>query len=169
MRINKIIFILLAGLFLTGCRKQLLPTTIEIKDPVRHYYPIKQGQDLAISIQIRNTGMQPLVIKEIQTSCGCISVNEDRRIIVPVDGKDYIRLKYNSTKNVGLVSQTVWIYGNITHGGVAVMNFDVNVVPDADYTRDYEHLYEQYNLKNGIVRKAVDGDNAERQYYIKEP
>ncbi len=28
------------------------------------------------------------------------------------------------------------------------LKFDVNVVPDADYTRDYEELYQDFNTKN---------------------
>ena len=118
---------------------------------------------------MRNKGPHPLVIKEIQTSCGCIIVDDDSRIIVPVDGKRGIQLKYNSTKNIGYVSHTVWLYGNILSNGVAKMKFDLNVVPDADYTRDYEQLYEQYNEKNGFVKEAVDGKTSERVYYTKEP
>lgn len=164
-----ICFITLISLLLLGCKKQLQPTSVEIKDPIRRYNAIKQGEDLIISFQVWNTGPHPLVIKEIQTSCGCLTTAEDSKIFVPVDGKRKIQFKYNSTKNIGLVSNTIWIYGNIIDKGVAKMKFYVNVVPDADYTRDYEQLYEQYNLKNGVVKEAVDGKASERQYYTKEP
>lgn len=160
---------LLVALLFTGCKKQLHPTSIEIKDSIRHYYAIKQGEELTIKFQVTNKGPHPLVIKEIQTSCGCIIVDDDSRIIVPVDGKRDIQLKYNSTKNIGYVSHTVWLYGNILSNGVAKMKFDLNVVPDADYTRDYEQLYEKYKEKNGFVKEAVDGKTSERVYYTKEP
>lgn len=157
------------ALLLLGCKKQLQPTSVEIKDSIRHYYAIKQGEVLTMNFQVRNTGIHPLVIKEIQTSCGCIITDDDSKIFIPVNGNRTIQLKYNSTKNIGLVSHTIWIYGNIIDKGVAKMKFYVNVVPDADYTRDYEQLYEQYNLKNGVVKEAVDGKASERQYYTKEP
>ena len=49
------------------------------------------------------------------------------------------------------------------------LKFDVNVVPDADYTRDYEELYQEFNTKNGIVREMVDGKESELGYYVGEP
>ena len=58
--------------FLSGCKKKVRPTTMVIKDSVRHYYPIKQGQQLDIMFTITNTGDAPLVISDIQPSCGCI-------------------------------------------------------------------------------------------------
>lgn len=45
---NKSIFYILLltalPLCFTGCRKEVRPTSMTIKDSVRHYYPIKQGQ-----------------------------------------------------------------------------------------------------------------------------
>ena len=47
---NKSIFYILLltalPLCFTGCRKEVRPTSMTIKDSVRHYYPIKQGQQL---------------------------------------------------------------------------------------------------------------------------
>lgn len=43
------------------------------------------------------------------------------------------------------------------------------MLPDADYTRDYEELYQDFNTKNGIVREMVDGKESELGYYVGEP
>ena len=77
-----------------------------------------------------------------------------------------MHMKYNSNKNVGHVQHTVRIFGNIAPNGLAVLKFDVNVVPDADYTRDYEQLFKEYNLKNGIVDDIVGGKERDKGYYI---
>ena len=73
---NKSIFYILLltalPLCFTGCRKEVRPTSMTIKDSVRHYYPIKQGQQLDIMFTITNTGDAPLIISETQPSCGCI-------------------------------------------------------------------------------------------------
>ena len=54
------IFLLTAlPLCFTGCRKEVRPTSMTIKDSVRHYYPIKQGQQLDIMFTITNTGDAP--------------------------------------------------------------------------------------------------------------
>ena len=56
---KSVLYILLLTVFpffLSGCKKKVRPTTMVIKDSVRHYYPIKQGQQLDIMFTITNTG-----------------------------------------------------------------------------------------------------------------
>lgn len=52
--------------------------------------------------------------------------------------------------------------------GKAELTFDVNVVPDADYTRDYEELFQEFNAKNGIVKEMVDGKESELGYLCRD-
>lgn len=168
MRKSKLLYttLLVCAALISSCQKRVEPTTVEVHDPVRHYFPIMQGQPLELVFPIRNVGANPLVVNEIQTSCGCIIVDRKSRIIVPPEREHFLRLTYNSTKNVGLVEHTVWIYGNIAPAGVLKLRFDINVVPDADYTRDYEQLFQEYSIKNGLVKKLVDGKESERGYYV---
>lgn len=156
-------------LMLSSCRKEVRPTSIELEDPDRHYYPIKQGQQLDIMFTITNTGHAPLIITDIHPSCGCIIVDKSSHIIIPEQGVKQFRATYNSIKNIGLVSHCIRIYGNILPDGRAEMKFDVNVVPDADYTRDYEELFQDFNVKNGIVKEMVDGKESELGYYVGNP
>ena len=83
---NKSIFYILLltalPLYFTGCRKEVRPTSMTIKDSVRHYYPIKQGQQLDIMFTITNTGDAPLIISEMQPSCGCIILDKSSHIII---------------------------------------------------------------------------------------
>ena len=170
---NKSIFYILLltalPLCFTGCRKEVRPTSMTIKDSVRHYYPIKQGQQLDIMFTITNTGDAPLIISEMQPSCGCIILDKSSHIIIPEDGIRQFKATYNSIKNVGKVVHRIRIFGNMLPNGKAELKFDVNVVPDADYTRDYEELYQDFNTKNGIVREMVDGKESELGYYVGEP
>lgn len=165
-------FIVIALLVLAAsavsCSKRVQPTTVEITDPVRHYFPVLQGQTLELMFPVANTGDNPLVITEIQTSCGCIIVDRKSHIIVPPGRTQHIRLTYDSNKNVGAVAHTIWVYGNILPAGSVKLKFDVNVVPDASYTRDYEEIYREIGLKNGIVQRMVDGRETEKNYYVDE-
>ena len=158
--------LLLAAMLVSSCSKRVQPTSVEAKDPVRHYFPILQGQKLELMFPVTNTGENPLVIHEIQTSCGCLVADRKSRIIVPPGRTQHIRLTYDSNKNVGAVEHTVWVYGNILPAGVLKLRFDVNVVPDAAYTRDYEELFREHSLKNGIVKELVNGKEAEKGYYV---
>ena len=154
---------------ISRCIKEFNPKSMHIKDSIRHYYPIKQGQQLDIMFTVTNTGAAPLIISEMQPSCGCIILDKSSHIIIPEDGIRQFKATYNSIKNVGEVIHRIRIYGNMLPHGRAELKFDVNVVPDADYTRDYEELYQEFNTKNGIVREMVDGKESELGYYVGNP
>lgn len=136
-------FFLLALLAVMGCTRKVQYTTVEIRDPVRHYYPILQGQELTVLVRLENKGKVPLVIKDIQPSCGCIVLESDHEMVVPPDRFMFVTLRYDSRKNVGKVEHSVRFWGNISPEGWTEMRFDVNVVPDASYHHDYEELFDK--------------------------
>ena len=149
---KRILPILAFALVLVSCSTRVQYTTVEIKDPIRHYYPILQGQDLTVTVRVNNTGKVPLVVKDVQPSCGCIILESDHEFVVPPERSMYVTLHYDSRKNVGKVEHAIRFWGNISPGGMAEMRFDVNVVPDANYHHDYEELYD----KNESARKLKE-------------
>lgn len=164
---KRILLLAFFALSLTACTSRVQFTTVEIKDPIRHYYPILQGQELTVMVRVNNTGKVPLVVKDVQPSCGCIMLENDREIVVPPDRSMYVTLKYDSRKNVGKVEHSVRFWGNIAPSGMAEMRFDVNVVPDASYHHDYEELFDKTeNLQH--MRDFVDGINSQTGlgYYV---
>jgi hypothetical protein len=164
-----ILLILICGaVVFSSCKRKVEPTTVQVIDPNRHYYPILQGQEMDMKYEIVNVGNNPLFITEIQPSCGCMVVDDDYPITVLPHKNGFIHIKYNSTKNVGLVDHYIRCYGNFAKTGMLELRFDVHVVPDADYTRDYEELYRDYEAKNGKVKEAVDGKES-NQYYVGQP
>lgn len=157
---KKLLPILLFALLAAGCTTRVQYTSVEIRDAIRHYYPILQGQELLVNIRVNNTGKVPLVVKDIQPSCGCILLENDHEFVVPPDRSMTVTLRYDSRKNVGRVEHSIRFWGNILPDGMAEMRFDVNVVPDANYHHDYEEMYDksesakklkEYMRKNGEV------------------
>lgn len=137
-----------------------------ITDPDRHYYPVIQGEILPITYEIENISDHPLVVQEIQTSCGCLIPFDDLPIMVLPNKKNTIRLGYNSIKNTGHVEHQVYLYGNFTDSLYRLLTFDTNVVPPADYTRDYEVLYHDQAQKAKLkIEDLVDGNSIEKGYY----
>ena len=160
-----VLLVLLGCITLTGCKKRIGMTTVEVPDSVRHYYPVIAGQELNLMYDLTNTGDQPLIIRDIQPSCGCIVTMPPSRMVLP---EKSIRLKftYQSAKNIGYVQHVIRIYCNVPPNGIVKLVFDTNVVPHADYTRDYEELYKEAVERNQLIKGKVDGEVKEQGYYV---
>jgi hypothetical protein len=139
---------------------------VSIVDPVRHYYPIVQGQELNIIIKLENKSDSPFKITDILTSCGCVIVKKGTFDVIPAQSTGYLELTYNSNKNIGLVNHFIYVYGNLNKKTKLEANFDVHVVPDALYTPDYEELYRREVEENGGAENMVEGNENEKGYYI---
>lgn len=145
-----------------------MPATVEIVDPQRHYYPVLQGEIMKVSYEIENTSDEPLIIQEIQTTCGCIIPSDELPIVILPKKTGRINLAYNTTKNTGAVDHYIWLYGNFADSAYRELSFDTNVVPPADYTRDYEQLYHEHTTRSGSLRDFIDGFSYEKGYYTDE-
>lgn len=144
-------------------------TIMEIQDNERHYYPILAGQQKDISFLLKNTGENPLMITDIITSCGCLQVNDDKNTFSVPPGKErLLSLSYNSAKNIGYVKHYIMLYGNFVSGDIEEIVFDINVVPNAMYTKDYEELYKEEVDAQGGFKQFVDGDASNKGYYMDE-
>lgn len=142
-------------------------TSIEIEDNNRHYYPILAGQLKDISFNLKNTGKNPLMVTDVITSCGCLKVNNDkRRFSIPPGKERLLTLSYNSAKNIGHVEHYITLYGNFEERDLQEIKFDIHVVPNALYTKDYEELYKEQMDAEGGVKRLVDGDENNKGYYM---
>jgi hypothetical protein len=139
---------------------------VTLIDPVRHYYPIVQGQKLNIVVKLENKSDFPFKITDILTSCGCIILKKGTLEVIPAQSSGFVELTYNSNKNIGLVNHFIYIYGNLNKVDKLVANFDVHVVPDALYTPDYEELYRKEVEAEGGTKNMVEGNENEKGYYL---
>jgi len=140
-------------------------TKMEIINPERHYYPILRGSELTAAYKFYNRGNEPLIIYDVQASCGCIEVNFPETSI----GKDdfgFITLDYDSAKNIGYVEFYVTIVANTEKDIFTTIKFDLNVVTSPHYTQDYEEIYLQRRKEK--LGGEVDGDLTQQGYYIDE-
>ena len=169
---NKTIYKLLyLGCFLLvfismSCHKQLKPASVILIDPVRHYYPIIQGDRLVASFEIENTSENPLFIQEVQTTCGCVAPHDELPIIILPHKSGFVKVEFNTIKNTGYVQHYVYCYGNFKDSAFVEMQFDTNVVPRADYIRDYEQLWQESESSPLSIRTFVDGSPTQKGYYV---
>lgn len=137
-------------------------TKMEIIDPERHYYPILRGSELSAAFKLFNRGDEPLIIYDVQASCGCIEIDFPETSI----GKDdfgFITLDYDSAKNIGYVEFFITILANTEGDVYTTIKFDLNVVTSPHYTQDYEEIYLQRRKEN--LGGEVDGDLTQQGYY----
>lgn len=140
-------------------------TKMEIIDPERHYYPILRGNELSTSYKFFNRGDEPLIIYDVQASCGCIEVDFPSTSI----GKDdfgFINVDYDSAKNIGYVEFYITIRANTEKDIFSTLKFDLNVVTSAHYTKDYEEIYLQRRKEK--LAGEVDGDLTQQGYTTPE-
>lgn len=142
-----------------SCNIKDKKTMLKVADADRHYYPILRGQTLDVLYEIENTGENPLFISSIKTSCGCMLIDDSSFKVLPAGGKGFVKIKYDSKKNIGYVKHYITIHANLTTEKPEELTFDVHVVPNALYTKDYEELYSEHKKEAGDVKSLVDGSN----------
>jgi hypothetical protein len=135
------------------------PTTMKVENPIRHYYPVNLGTQLHSTFKFFNTGKEPLKIQDVQTSCGCIVADYTTSIIAP-GGFGFINISFDSNKSLGYVENYIDVYANLKQKQTLL--FDVNVVPNSDYIRDYEEIYNQ----TVVLKEQIDGKPPQYGYYI---
>lgn len=157
-----------SGLGLSSCRKEVGTTAIFILDSVRHYYPIVMGEEISMIYRVANIGKEPLVITDIQPSCGCTVADGNIEGIIPPGEEGKLSFVFDTNKNVGYVHHTIRIYGNIAPNGVAQMTFDCNVVPPTNSSVDYEENYYERNAREIAIRGMIEGGQGQKGYFTDE-
>lgn len=168
MRNLQYVLLLSLTLAVAACRQELKPVEAVVEDPIRHYYPVVQGEMLGVTYDIENTSDTPLFIHEVQTSCGCLVPRDELPIVVLPHKRASVHLEFNTIKNVGYVCHYVYCYGNFKDSAYVSMTFDTHVVPPADYTRDYEQLWREQETASGRLKDFVDGQSSHKGYYTEE-
>lgn len=158
------------GLCLFSCSKKVGPTTVQVEDSIRHYYPMVLSDNLELSYNVKNIGDNPLVITDIQPSCGCIVEGDNNERIILPRRSLLLHFKFYSGKNIGYVHHTIRIFGNVLPQGMVSLIFDVNVVPPSENTPDYEEIYKDKEESDktlyGSMKEKVNGKASEKGYYV---
>lgn len=161
---KKLLFFVLSLLFFAACEKRLKPATVIIVDPVRHYYPVVQGEIMRVSYAIENVSENPLFIREVQTSCGCLTQNNELPIVILPHKQGYINVDFNTIKNTGYAQHFIYLYGNFKDSSLVELQFDTNIVPPGNTSPDYEELWQEQT--GTTIKDAVDGTSGEKGYYV---
>ena len=100
-------------------------TTVEWIDKINQTLPaIKEGKVLEIVYRFKNTGTKPLVVQDVQASCGCTVPEKPEKPILPGE-EGLIKAKFDSKGKPGPQSKTLTVTANTMSD--KILTFSVNV------------------------------------------
>lgn len=87
-------------------------TSIKANKTIHDFGKITEGETLAYSFYIENTGENNLIINKIETSCGCTLVKWEKKPISPGE-KTKIEVEFNSEGRYGKQYKVISIFANV--------------------------------------------------------
>jgi|ERR1035437_2517332 hypothetical protein len=94
-------------------KKDLKPTTIEFLESNHDFGKITQGEKISHVFKFKNTGENPLVITQVQPSCGC-TIPEWTEDPIEAGKEGSIHVMFNSEGKEGKQHKTVTVVANTT-------------------------------------------------------
>lgn len=121
---NLVLLVLLAG-FVFTVQAQQATTKPQAKSAmaaftwdasVHDFGKIKQGTPVTHEFKFTNTGKAPLIITNVQASCGCTTPSYSKEEIMP-GGTGFIKATYNAAA-MGQFNKTITVTANVEGGFV---------------------------------------------------
>jgi hypothetical protein len=89
---------------------------------------IVQGDKVDHTFYFTNTGNEPLLITNVQVSCGCTTPKGWPRDPIPPGGKGELTLSFNSAGKMGKQNKPVTIVSNAVNTDGNTISFTTNVL-----------------------------------------
>ncbi|KOY87987.1 hypothetical protein AD998_00195 [bacterium 336/3] len=83
---------------------------IEVQNTTRDMGKIPQGKPITVEFVVKNAGKAPLIMENIQTSCGC-TVADFTKTPIASNQTGYVKVTYNANA-VGSFTKTATILSN---------------------------------------------------------
>lgn len=90
-------------------------TTIEWDSLVKNFGTIIYGDSVLIRFQFRNTGVHPLFLSAVRTSCGCTVPDYPKNAIMPGEENELV-VNFHSIGQADSIHKTILVTSNTTNG-----------------------------------------------------
>jgi hypothetical protein len=104
---RKLVFFL-AVLFSTSCFSQ---ARLEVREAKKNFGFVKRGELVKNEFEITNAGNEPLLIKDVEISCSCTTVDFPKQPILPGQ-KEKVSVNFNTTTVYGRQDRVVYLISN---------------------------------------------------------
>lgn len=91
---------------------------ITFTETVHDFGTVQKGDDCTYEFKFKNTGKEPLIISNCQTSCGCTAPQCPKEPVLP-GSTSSVKVKYDSNR-VGVFNRTVTITSNAKNSPVTL-------------------------------------------------
>ncbi|NCU05807.1 MAG: DUF1573 domain-containing protein [Chitinophagaceae bacterium] len=102
-------------------------TTVQWLDSAQNFGKVTDGEKVVITFHFKNTGTKPLIISNVQASCGCTVPSKPEEPIAP-GGEGKITAEFNSEGRVGKAAKNITVTAN-TKESITVLLFEGEVLP----------------------------------------
>jgi hypothetical protein len=92
-------------------QKPLSKARIQFAEKQHDFGDLVQGESVTYKFAFQNTGTEPLMILNVQTTCGCTAPQWPKKPIPPGEGGEIV-VTFNSTKKMGRVNKIITVYTN---------------------------------------------------------
>ncbi|MEO5975840.1 MAG: DUF1573 domain-containing protein [Chryseolinea sp.] len=89
---------------------------------------LAQGDKVEQVYKFTNTGTEPLIITNVQVTCGCTTPKGWPRDPIAAGGKGEIVIAFNSTGKIGRQNKVVTVVSNASNADGATISFVANVL-----------------------------------------
>ena len=94
-----------------GSQKALSKADILFREKVFDFGDLTQGEKVSKKFTFRNVGTEPLMILNVQTTCGCTASDWPRQPIAPGDSSQLL-VTFNSAKKSGRINKVITVFTN---------------------------------------------------------
>jgi hypothetical protein len=94
-----------------GSKKPLSNAEILFSEKQFEFGDLNQGDKISHKFKFRNNGTEPLMILNVQTTCGCTAPEWPKKPIAPGDSSA-ILVTFNSAKKIGRINKVITVYTN---------------------------------------------------------
>lgn len=101
---------------------------ITFEKKVHDFGDIVQGDKVEQTFTFTNTGNEPLIITNVQVTCGCTTPKGWPRDPIAAGGKGEITIAFNSAGKSGRQNKVVTIVSNAANADGAQISFTTNVL-----------------------------------------
>ncbi|MFA0962998.1 DUF1573 domain-containing protein [Roseivirga sp. BDSF3-8] len=100
---------------------------IKFSESLHDFGDIHQGDKVQYVFSFENTGTEPLVLTNVETTCGCTASNWPRDPIAPGETGE-MTVTFNSTGKMGLQNKNIRVRSNAVNN-VETVKIVTNVLP----------------------------------------